>query len=82
MSDPVELAIIAGCVAVIPTILSFLTFLISKNNERHLAQMKDTVITLEKNTNSIKDELVKVTGEAAFAKGLKSGQENPEQKGV
>ena len=33
------------------------------------------IASLEANTNSIKDELVKVTGESEFAKGLKQGQE-------
>jgi hypothetical protein len=32
-----------------------------------------TIAALEKNTNSIKDDLVKVTGESEFAKGLKLG---------
>ncbi len=36
---------------------------------------KKTVTLLEKNTNSIKDELVRVVGQAEHAKGLKQGQE-------
>jgi len=31
------------------------------------------ILLLEKNTNSIKDALVKVTGEKAYAEGLKDG---------
>lgn len=38
--------------------------------------MSETVHTLEKNTNSIKDALVKSVGEAEFAKGLKEGAES------
>ena len=34
------------------------------------------MLLLEKNTNSIKDALVKVTREAAYAEGLKDGGEN------
>ena len=54
-----------------------------------LAEVKDTAATtaegvkktqeiievLEKNTNSIKDALVKTTGDAAYAQGLKDGVE-------
>jgi hypothetical protein len=38
--------------------------------------MKKTIEVLENNTNSIKDALVKTTGEAEFAKGLKAGSES------
>lgn len=41
-----------------------------------VVETRATIATLEKNTNSIKDDLVKVTGEAAFAKGLKQGENN------
>jgi hypothetical protein len=34
-----------------------------------------TISKLEKNTNSIKDALVKVTGESEHAKGLKQGRD-------
>ena len=39
----------------------------------HIHDSAKAIILLEKNTNSIKDALVKVTGEAEFAKGLKVG---------
>lgn len=35
----------------------------------------ETIVELEKNTNAIKDALVKVTAESEFAKGLKMGTE-------
>jgi hypothetical protein len=38
-----------------------------------VVETKSTVAVLEKNTNSIKDALVKVTGEKFFAEGIKQG---------
>lgn len=38
-------------------------------------EQKDTILKLEKNTNSMKDALVKVTGEAEFAKGVIIGKD-------
>lgn len=40
---------------------------------KDIVDTKVTIAELEKNTNSMKDALVKVTGEAAFAKGVKQG---------
>ena len=40
-----------------------------------ILKSKSTIKTLEKNTNSIKDELVKVTGQAEHAKGIIVGVE-------
>ena len=41
----------------------------------HIAKSKAAMELLEKNTNSIKDALVKVTGESEFAKGLLAAAE-------
>jgi hypothetical protein len=42
----------------------------------HMVQAQKTVISnLEKNTNSIKDALVKVTGEEAFARGIQTAKD-------
>jgi len=51
----------------INAILSALTFLRSMRSGK-------TIDLLEKNTNSIKDALVKVTGESEHAKGMLAGQ--------
>ena len=40
-----------------------------------VSETKSSMITLEKQTNHIKDALVRVTGEAEFARGLKAGSE-------
>jgi hypothetical protein len=37
-------------------------------------QRAEAIATLEKNTNSIKDALIKVTGEAEHAKGVMAGK--------
>jgi hypothetical protein len=40
----------------------------------------NTIAELEKNTNSIKDALVKVTGESEYNKGLKQGRDERVEK--
>jgi len=83
MTDAVEIAAIVAASTGIPTIvLGLLTFITARRadrraerNEEHLRETKENIVMLEKNTNSIKDALVKVTGEAEFAKGLKVGHE-------
>jgi hypothetical protein len=82
MSDPVQLALIAGIVSLIPSILSVFNNILGRRNEKHLVEMKEAVAdvknnvqTIEKATNSMKDELVKVTGEAEYAKGVKAEKE-------
>jgi len=43
-------------------------------NEQHLAETKTAMVLLEKNTNSIKDELVKTTAIANRAIGNREGR--------
>ena len=64
----------AVTIALIGAIGTFLTTLLGIANVWLLNRTKKAMTTLEKNTNSMKDELVKVTGMAEFAKGLKQGQ--------
>ena len=80
MSDIVLVALIAAVPGCLATVVSFLNNIIARSNERklaetttHLEETREAIVTLEKNTNSIKDALVKVTGEAEFQKGLKIG---------
>ncbi len=47
---------------------------IGQKNEQHLAETKTAMVTLEKNTNSIKDELVKSTAMASEALGNLRGR--------
>lgn len=61
MSDNVIVALIGAAVSLL--------------NSFMIWKAKGVIKTLEKNTNSIKDALVKTTGDAEFAKGLKQGKE-------
>ncbi len=45
-----------------------------QRNEYHLVETKASVKQLAGQTNGIQAELLKVTGEAEFAKGLKQGE--------
>jgi hypothetical protein len=76
MSDPVLIAIIVGIPSCLSAVTSlFNAFNISKSN-RHVLETKDAMVNLEKQTNSMKDELIRVTAVSEFAKGLKKGQED------
>lgn len=44
-------------------------------NLRHTTVIRQQVITLEKNTNSIKDALIQATAASAFAQGVKQEQD-------
>ncbi len=76
MSDAVTISLIAAVGAFTSAVLGMVNNAIAQRNSTHLAQAKDAIVTLEKNTNSIKDELVRVTASSEFAKGLKQGTEN------
>lgn len=73
MSDVVLLEVIKLTGIFITAMMTMVTTWLTLRNARDIATTKRTIVTLEKNTNSIKDALVKVTGEAEFAKGLKEG---------
>ncbi len=47
---------------------------LGEKNEQHLAETKKAMVTLEQNTNSIKDELVRVTGISKKAEGNLEGR--------
>ncbi len=49
---------------------------LARRNEVHMTETKDAVNVLKEQTDGIKDQLVKVTGEAEYAKGLKQGTED------
>lgn len=63
--------ILLGLGILINAIMSLLNFLESKKAAKN-------ILVLEQNTNSIKDALVKVTGESEHAKGVIAGRK--EQK--
>jgi hypothetical protein len=68
MSDLGQLFL--GVAILINAVMSVVTFFITRNAANALE-------LLEKNTNSIKDALVKVTGESEFAKGKLEGKAEP-----
>lgn len=47
---------------------------LGERNEKHLAETKDAMMELAINTNSVKDELVKVTAQASRAQGNLEGR--------
>lgn len=75
MSDLVAVALIATTPGMLAAIQAFLNYRIASRNSTHIEKQARAMELLEKNTNSMKDALVKVTGEAKFAEGLKSGRE-------
>jgi Na+-translocating ferredoxin:NAD+ oxidoreductase RnfG subunit len=66
--------------ALLGAVLAVYNQRISKRNEQHILEAKagivetrETMSTLEKNTNSKMDKLLKTTGEAEHAKGVLEG---------
>lgn len=78
MSDTVMLALIGMIQVVMLAALAIIgPIIISRlgRQKGEIAETKEAIVTLEKNTNSIKDALVKVTGENAFQKGVAVGRD-------
>ncbi len=66
MSDPVTIALIGAVGAFLTAVMTKLGKVSDK-----ISQINVSIELLEKNTNSIKDELVRVTGIEAYARGKK-----------
>ena len=64
--------IISASASLVAAIGSFIAVVMTVWNGRKIEQVHIA-------TNSMKDELVKVTGEQKFAEGVKQGEENPRQ---
>lgn len=82
MSDTttVILALVPTISATVAAIIGILNNAMGKRNAQemsvqsgHIVESKDAIVQLGKNTDGIKDALVKTTGEAEFARGLKVG---------
>jgi hypothetical protein len=80
MTDAVAISLITGCISLASTCATlYVNSVVARlkitadANAQHLAETHVAIKELEKNTNSIKDELVKVTGQKAYAEGLKAG---------
>jgi len=66
--------------ATVTAVFSYLSLKASKVNTAKLEVLKGDVRTIEIATNSMKDELVKVTAEASFAAGSEEARKAGEQK--
>lgn len=79
MSENVQIVtIICSCVSTLGTgLLSVLAFFLRER----LRTMQRNVLKIELATNSMKDALVKATGDAAFLAGEKSERLNPTSPG-
>jgi hypothetical protein len=66
MGDAAQIELIRNLPAILAAIFSFVGLLIA-NRTKNIAQQTET------NTNSMKDALVKVTGESEFARGKMEG---------
>lgn len=66
----------AEVVQIVTVVFAFLSAVVGAITTIYVARMGKTVKLLEKNTNSIKDELVKITAEKAHAVGYKEGIES------
>lgn len=71
MSDSVAIAMIGMIGSLLTATMTIVTQMTVKRNERTAQKTNETIIGLEKNTNSIKDALVTVTAKAAYAKGVR-----------
>lgn len=81
VSEGVQVAIIGLIGSFITSCFALVTLIVTRRTaekvsktERAIEETKELVLTVEKQGNSMKDALVKLTGEAEFAKGLKQGQ--------
>ena len=74
--------IFIGLGVLINALLAVVTYFQTRNVAKIIDKTANTIDLLEKNTNSIKDALVKVTGEAEHAKGVLQGKSETESKGT
>jgi len=74
ISDTVIVSLISTAGAVMIAGFGVLATMLNGVRKTVVGQ-KETILMLEKNTNSIKDALVKKTGEAAHAQGVAEGLE-------
>lgn len=80
MSDPVMISLITMIGSVIGAGIALLNTVLARKTTQHVEEVKTNVAVtqqqvnqLEKNTNGMKDELIKKTAENAYAKGQKNG---------
>jgi hypothetical protein len=69
MTDLVAVALITACPSTLAALIGFWNSAAVRRVERQASRTHEAMILLEKNTNSIKDALVKVTHDDAFEAG-------------
>ncbi len=74
MTDAVVISLIGAVGSFMATVLGVMNNLLGQRNTRHIAEAKESIVTLEKNTNSIKDALVAVTAKSSKAEGKLEGR--------
>ena len=77
MTDAVAISVVGMLGSVLAALIGLWNNVLARQNTLHIEETKNAIKEVEKQTNSMKDALVKVTGEKEFAKGLKAGQEEP-----
>lgn len=82
MSDNLLVAIIISIPGILAAVLGFInntlarrSMVIQETNAQHLAKNTEAVGMLKEQTNGLTETLVKVTGEAEYAKGLIAGHD-------
>ncbi len=73
MSELVKVALISTLVPGVFGVLNLILFFYMRS---HFKETKAAIDLIEKHTNSMHNDLVTITAEAEFAKGLKVGQES------
>lgn len=76
MSDPVLIALIGACFSFLTTVFTALVAYMT-------LRLKQTIVTLEENTNSIKDALVATTHKLGISEGVEKerGEQREREEG-
>ncbi len=77
MTDARFISIVTMCGAIAAPLIGVANGMLSHVREQRNAASREKVEQLEKNTNGINKALLKVTGDAEFAKGVKQGEDHP-----
>lgn len=73
MTDAVTISLIAAVGSFLGAAMSVFNNTLARRNNTKLEQTQGSIVTLEHNTNAMKDELVRITGTSKYAEGLKDG---------
>ncbi len=74
MTDTVTITLIGAVFSFFTAALSVVSAYINTRIKKDVKETKDAIVTLEKNTNSIKDDLVALTRKSSHAEGKLEGR--------